>query len=76
MISETKFDDSFPVGKFLIEGFCTPYRLDRNSESGGILLCVREDVPSSLITLDINPVDSFYVELNLSNNKMVDKLFI
>ena len=76
MISETKFDDSFPVGKFLIEGFCTPYRLDRNSESGGILLCVREGVPSSLITLDINPVDSFYVELNLSNNKMVDKLFI
>ena len=23
MISETKIDDSFPVGQFLIEGFCT-----------------------------------------------------
>ena len=35
MISETKIDDSFPVGQFLIEGFCTPYRLDRNSKGGG-----------------------------------------
>ena len=24
MISETKTDDSFPAGQFLIEGFCTP----------------------------------------------------
>ena len=24
MISETKTDDSFPIGQFLIEGFCTP----------------------------------------------------
>ena len=32
MISETKIDDSFPVGQFLIEGFCTTYRLDRNSK--------------------------------------------
>ena len=37
MISETKIDDSFPVGQFLIEGFWTPYRLDRNSKGGDIL---------------------------------------
>ena len=36
MISETKIDDSFPVGQFLIEGFCTPYGLDYNSKGGGI----------------------------------------
>ena len=69
MISETKIDDSFPVGQFLIEGFCTPYRLDRNLKSGGILLYVREDIPSNLITVDISPIESFYVELNLWNNK-------
>ena len=69
MISETKIDDSFPVGQFLIEGFCTPYRLDRNSKGGGILLYVREDIPSNLITVDISPIESFYVELNLRNNK-------
>ena len=53
----------------MIEGFCTPHRLDRNSKVGGILLYVREDIPSNLITVDISPIESFYVELNLRNNK-------
>ena len=35
MISETKIDESFPKGYFLIEGFSTPYRLDRDSKGGG-----------------------------------------
>ena len=48
MIAETKIVDSFPVGHFLIEGFCTPHRLDRNSKGGGILLHDREDIPSNL----------------------------
>ena len=76
MISETKIDDSFPVGQFLIEGFCTPYRLDRNLKGGGILLYVREEIPSNLLKIDINPIESFYVELNLRNNKWLIKLFI
>ena len=29
MISETKVDDSFLIGNFLIDGFSTPYRSDR-----------------------------------------------
>ena len=49
--------------------FCTPYRLDRNSKGGVILFYVREDIPSNLITVDINPIESFYVELKLCNNK-------
>ena len=27
LISETKFDSSFPNGQFLIKGYCTLYRL-------------------------------------------------
>ena len=68
MISETKIDDGFPIGQFLIEEFCTAYGLDCNSKVGGILLYVREKIPSNLITADINPIESFYVELNLRNN--------
>ena len=49
--------------------FCTPYRLDSNSKGGVILFYVREDIPSNLITVDINPIESFYVELKLRNNK-------
>ena len=37
------------------------------------MLYVREDIPSNLITVDINPginpIESFYVELDLSSNK-------
>ena len=69
MISVKKINDSFPVGQFLIEWFCTPYRLDRNSKGGSFLLYVREDIPLNLITVDISPIESFYVELNLWNNK-------
>ena len=48
MISETKLDDSFPSMQFLIEGYGPPYRLDRNSHGGGILVYVREDIPCKL----------------------------
>ena len=39
MISETKIDESFPKEHFLIEGFSTPYRLDRDSK--GHVICNR-----------------------------------
>ena len=48
MISETKIDEGFPKGNFLIEGFSTPFRLDRDSKGGGIMLYVRADIPSNL----------------------------
>ena len=40
-----------------------------NDNSGGILLNVMEDIPSNLITVDINPIDNFYVVLNMCDNK-------
>ena len=50
IISETKLDDSFPTAQFLLHGFSAPYKLDRNSNGGGIiLLFIREDIPSRLL---------------------------
>ena len=69
MISESKLDDSFPEGQFLIEGFGKPFRLDRNKNGGGIMLFVRSDVPAKVISTDENPFESFYVELNFRKNK-------
>ena len=70
MGSETKIDNTFPVGNFVIDGFSTPYRLDRDSNDGGIMLYVREDIPSNLLATDKNShIESFYVELNLRNEK-------
>ena len=29
LISEAKLDDTFPLSEFILEGFTSPYRLDR-----------------------------------------------
>ena len=46
VIGETKLDDTFTEKQFIINGFCKPYRLDRNHDGGGVMVYVREDIPS------------------------------
>ena len=53
LISETKLDDSFPSAQFLLDGFSKPYRLERCSNGGGILLYIRDDIPSRLFQIQI-----------------------
>ena len=60
MISETKLDDSFPQGQFLIEGFHSPFRFDRNKTGGGILLYVREDISAKILSHDFPTAKSFF----------------
>ena len=69
MISETKFDDNFPGGKFFIEGYHTPFRLDRNGNSGGILQYVCEDVSAKINHCDFPTSESFHVEIRLYKKK-------
>ena len=45
MILEPKIDDSFPIGNSVIDGDSSPYRLDRYSNGGGILLYIRKRYP-------------------------------
>ena len=69
MVSGTKIDDSFSIGDFLIDGFSPPYGLDRDLKGGGIMLYIREDIPSNLLATDKEPKESLYGELNLRNEK-------
>ena len=69
MISKTKIAGSFPPTQYLIEGFTTPYRLDRNGSGGGILVFIREDIPSKLIPTDFSKREGFFLELNLQKKK-------
>ena len=64
MISETELDESFPTGQFLLDGYSVPFRFDRNASGGGILLSIREDIPSKLLSVNKN-IDGFFVEINL-----------
>ena len=47
-----------------IEGYCT-YRLHRNGYGCGILVYVREDIPSKLVPMQSSSIEGFFIELNL-----------
>ena len=69
MISETKIDESFPLGQFQIDGYVC-YRKDRNDKGGGIILFVREDIPSKLLPFDSGiDMEHMFVEINLRKKK-------
>ena len=73
MISETKIDDSVAILNFLIDGFSQPYRIDRNSSAGGIILYIREDIPSNLLKVESLQIEGFYGELKLrSENWLIN----
>ena len=69
MVSECKIDESFPQGQFKIIGFSRQFRLDRNSNGGGIMLFVCEEVQAKLIVTEIWLIEEFYVEINLRQQK-------
>ena len=66
LLSETKIDSSFPSVQVHLESYATPYRLDINS--GGILLFIREDITSKLLTTDLS-MEGFFVEIRLRKKK-------
>ena len=49
LVTKTKLDSTFPTSQFLIDGYSEPYRFDRNRNVGGVLLYIREDIPSKLL---------------------------
>ena len=71
LISETKLDSSFPSGQFVIKGYSTPFRLDRNQNGGGLLLYVREDIPCKILKeyTPEKPIENLFVEINLRSRK-------
>ena len=65
MISETKIDDSFFVRQFLLSGYTRLYRIDCNSNGGGILVFIRENIPSTKLHFSEAGFEGFFIELNL-----------
>ena len=69
MISETKVDDSFRDGQFFLDGFGTPFCLDRNRNGGIIMLFIRNDIPAKVVSTYDRPTENFYVEFNFQKKK-------
>ena len=71
VLTETKLDDSFPNSQFLVDGFSEPFRIDRNRSGGGIVIYVRENIPSKLLTRHFfpNDIEGLFVELGFRKYK-------
>ena len=54
-----------------IDGYSEPYRFDRNRNGGGVLIYIREDIPSKLLADHKLPhdIEGIFVELNLRKKK-------
>ena len=68
MISGKKFYHSFPPSQFLLDGYSVLFRSNRDGNWGGILLFIREDIPSKLLLMNKN-IEGFFAEINLRNKK-------
>jgi predicted transport protein len=73
ILTETKLDDTFPENQFLINGFKKPYRKDRNKFGGGVMIYVRDDIPSQEKDKFKLPdgVEGIIVEINLRKSKFL-----
>ena len=70
LLSETKLNDTFPVSQFLIHGFNAPYRADRTASGGGLLLFVREQLPTREIKVEFSTkIEAIVIEINLKKRK-------
>ena len=63
-ISEIKLVGSFPSGQLKTCRFSMPYRYDRNSMGGEILLYIRDDTPTKLLKHNFgNNIESLSIEM-------------
>ena len=72
-IQETKLDGSYPTQQFALTGYSEPYRLDRNRDGGGVLIYVREDIPSKQLKKHsfTKNVEGLFLEINLRKTKLL-----
>ena len=60
----------FPRHNFLLDRFSRPYRLDRCANGGGILLYVRDDISSCLLTEYLQDnTECLFIEINTRKKK-------
>ena len=73
MISETRLDDTFQHTLYHLKEFSNLYSFDRNFHGAGILVYVRDNIPSSLIRFDkkFENFEGFFTELELFEKRTV-----
>ena len=69
--TETKLGSTFPTSHFVIDCDNEPYRFDRNRNRGGVLIYIREDIPSKPLAGHklTHDTEGIFVELILRKKK-------
>ena len=76
LISETKLNDTFPPGQYLIDGYQVPFRFDRNDNGGGLLLYFRDHIPWKKLKLEFNSgIEAIAIEINLKKRNPHKDMF-
>ena len=64
IVSEKKLGSYFPSAQIVIEGYALPFRYDRSCHGGGILIFIRQDISSRVIsTTPSKDLEGFLVEV-------------
>ena len=73
VLCETKLYASFTERQFFLTGFKKLYRLDRNTHGGGIMVYVRDDLPSVELKKHTfsKEMEVIFVEINLRKNNFL-----
>ena len=71
IVTETKLDSSFPSGQFSIDVFVKPFYRDINKNGGGVMIFVRDDIPSKVTKVIFLPygAECQFIELNIRKAK-------
>ena len=71
VVTETKLDDTFLTSQFLITGFSVAHRLDQNRNGDGIMIFIRDDIPSRVLMKHVFPddIEGLFIELNFRKTK-------
>ena len=73
IVTETEFDSTFPTSQFMIDVYREPYPFDRNRNGSGVLIYIREEIPSKLLG-DRNlshDIEGIFAESNLRKKEVI-----
>ena len=71
LITETKIDSTFPANQFYLNGYNVHYRNDGNTNGGGILVYIRDDIRSRITECENLPssIEGLVIELYFNFKK-------
>ena len=71
IITEANLDGTYPISQFHVNGYSMPDRLDRNRNVRGVIIYVREDIPSKVLRKNLfpNDIEGIFVEINFRKSK-------